>query len=234
MSESWDVEAFFATGVTEIRSLMEDIARLGVTVGSGRALDFGCGVGRLSQGLAAYFDEVCGVDIAPSMIEQARSYNAHGERCRYYLNQSGDLGQFADASFDLIYSNITLQHIEPRYSKEYLREFLRVLAPQGLLVFQLPSELICRNRLKRAVRAVVPEASLQLYRRMKFLPADLLRSLRSGRAAAPPRMEMYGIERGELVRYLESCGARVVACHPDHSATAHSMWTNYRYFVTHR
>ena len=42
----------------------------------------------------------------------------------------------------LVYSNIVLQHIHPHYSKQYLKEFLRVLKPGGMLVFQLPSEVV--------------------------------------------------------------------------------------------
>jgi hypothetical protein len=46
---------------------------------------------------------------------------------------------FPDATFDLVHSCIVLQHIEPLYTKEYLREFLRVTRPGGTVVFQLPS-----------------------------------------------------------------------------------------------
>ncbi len=48
-----------------------------------RALDFGCGVGRLTQALARHFNIVDGVDIAPSMIELANQFNRSGGRCRY-------------------------------------------------------------------------------------------------------------------------------------------------------
>src|SRR5262249_36530770 len=36
---------------------------------------------------------------------------------------------------------LVLQHMRPEYSTSYLREFLRVLAPGGVLVFQLPAEV---------------------------------------------------------------------------------------------
>src|SRR5665213_3636683 len=48
-----------------------------------------------------------------------------------YWNSSspaGDLSRFADGSIDMIYSWITLQHVRPRYARQYIREFLRVLA----------------------------------------------------------------------------------------------------------
>ena len=42
------------------------------------ALDFGCGIGRLSQALAEHFDQVYGVDISPKMIELARAAQSQG------------------------------------------------------------------------------------------------------------------------------------------------------------
>lgn len=69
----WKIAEFFETGVKEINSLMEYVDSLDITIAqeNSRALDFGCGVGRLTQALANYFDQVYGVDIAPSMIELA-------------------------------------------------------------------------------------------------------------------------------------------------------------------
>src|SRR5262245_195166 len=138
----WEPKAFFQTGVKEIDHVMEYAATLPVTFARQRALDFGCGIGRLTQALAAHFSKIHGVDIAPSMIEAARQFNLHGERCHYHLNPASDLRLFRDDYFDFIYSNIVLQHMEPRYSQKYIQEFIRVLVPGGLLVFQLPSELL--------------------------------------------------------------------------------------------
>lgn len=46
---------------------------------------------------------------------------------------------FDAGSFAFIISNIVLQHVQPSLATEYLREFLRILAPGGVLIFQLPS-----------------------------------------------------------------------------------------------
>ena len=147
----WKPEDFFKTGQSEIESVIKYIESLGVSYSRKRALDFGCGVGRLTQALCQYFDECCGIDIAPSMIELAKQYNRHGAKCQYYLNEDDDLKLFEDNFFDFIYSKIVLQHIKPEYSKNYIREFLRILAPKGLLVFQIPSELAPVESLERLV-----------------------------------------------------------------------------------
>ncbi|HEX8473727.1 MAG TPA: methyltransferase domain-containing protein [Pyrinomonadaceae bacterium] len=138
-NHKWSLDEFFHTGEWEIRNLIEFAASLDVKFSRRHALDFGCGVGRLTQALGEHFEQCDGVDIAPSMIELATKYNRHGARCRYHLNATNDLKLFSDASFDFIYSNIVLQHMKPEYVKNYIREFIRVLVPGGLLVFQLPT-----------------------------------------------------------------------------------------------
>lgn len=138
----WDTEEFFESGREEIETVMGKAGELGFPVRRDAALDFGCGVGRLTQALCEWFGQCRGVDIAPSMIEQARRYNRHGDKCEYVLNPNEDLRVFADNSFDLVYSNIVLQHMQPKYSGSYIREFLRVLRPGGLVVFQIPDHFV--------------------------------------------------------------------------------------------
>jgi SAM-dependent methyltransferase len=135
----WTPEAFFETGSVEVAELLEHVHRLDVPRHWRRALDFGCGAGRLTQALGDRFDSVLGVDVAPSMIDLARAHNRHGARCTYEVNDRPDLSRWPDGAFDLIYTSRVLQHIEPRYSVAYLREFLRLLAPGGILSFDLPS-----------------------------------------------------------------------------------------------
>lgn len=140
-NNSWKPEEFFQTGEEEINAVLEYISSLNISLSRKRAFDFGCGVGRLTQALCLYFDECYGVDIAPSMIDFAKQYNRHGDKCKYYVNDADNLSLFEDDYFNFIYSKIVLQHIKPEYSKNYIKEFVRILAPGGLLVFQAPSEL---------------------------------------------------------------------------------------------
>ena len=134
----WDAESFFRSGVDEIASVLQRADRLGVAVSRRRALDFGCGAGRLTQALANEFERSEGVDISASMLAVAKRHNRFPDRCLYHLNAAPDLSLFGDGTFTFIYSTLVLQHMEPRYSTGYIRELLRVLAPGGLLVFQLP------------------------------------------------------------------------------------------------
>ena len=141
-ARSWDHDAFFATGVAEIESVLDRVRRAGVIPRFHRALDFGCGPGRLTQALAGQFERADGVDISSTMIALAHDFNRLGDRCHYHLNQTDRLAGFDDATFDFVYSVITLQHMEPQYSRRYIEEFFRVLRPGGVVVFQLPGEPI--------------------------------------------------------------------------------------------
>lgn len=138
----WDLAEFLQTGRHEVDNLLGLLAHHEIAVDRKLALDFGCGVGRVTQVLCRYFDTVHGVDISPRMIDTAKKLNTYGPRCEYHANFSTTLSQFADETFTFIYSNIVLQHIEPNVSLSYLSEFCRVLQPGGLLVFQMPSKQI--------------------------------------------------------------------------------------------
>lgn len=217
----WDLEEFFASGKKEIDNLMEHVGSLGLQVKRGSALDFGCGVGRLSQALASHFIEVSGVDIASSMIDLADKYNHHRDRCTYYLNREGSLKIFKNDSFDFIYSNITLQHMAPRYSQGYIQEFLRILSPDGLLVFQLPAAPPVQHRrdYRRAIKSLVPNWLLDSYRNLRY-------------GGLKPVMQMYGVERDVIVKMLEEDNA--VILHVEQEPTLQEGWVSNLYFVTKR
>lgn len=180
----WDPEAFFATGREEIAAHMADANRLGVPAGRGRALDFGCGAGRLTQALGDHFDRVVGVDVAPSMVALARQHNRLGDRCTYVVNDAPDLRVLGDAPFDLIYTGRVLQHIEPRYSTAYMREFVRLLAPGGYLSFDVPSE---HGLFVDTPAGAVPFAAMRA--ELRILSATPLRAVPGARLEIPVRVE---------------------------------------------
>ncbi len=140
-NRNWDEASFFRSGQDDVIRAMSLIGRTRLPLCRERCLDFGCGVGRLTQALCYYFDVCHGVDIAPSMIALAQHYNRFGTRCHYHLNEQPDLRLFERRSFDLVFSLIVLRHMQPDYARAYLAEFLRVLRPGGIAYFQIPSEL---------------------------------------------------------------------------------------------
>ena len=92
-----------------------------------RILDLGCGTGHLTAQIAASGAEVCGLDSAPAMIEQARRlYPAlHFE--------VGDARNFAFAQpFDAVFSNAALHWVKP--PAQVIACVHRALKPGGRFV----------------------------------------------------------------------------------------------------
>lgn len=152
----WDLEEFFLTGEHEITHLIDYSTKKGYVTGREAALDFGCGVGRLSGALAKRYGKVCCVDISESMVKKALELNDKLLNCEYIVNTEAHLSMLQDDTFDLIYSNIVLQHIPTReIIQSYISEFIRVMKKGGLLVFQLPDNipLAYKLRLRRRLYA---------------------------------------------------------------------------------
>ncbi len=209
----WDREAFFATGREHVEEILGELAAAGASPRLGRALDFGCGVGRLTQALADTFAEVDGVDIAPSMIEQADRLNPDPVRIRFHLNDRDDLALLADGSVDFVLSLIVLQHIENRYKARYLHEFVRVLRPGGIAVFTVPSHAAWTPR--GLVYRLVPNRLLNLWRKRRYGYAGV--------------MELHGMPRAEVEGIIRSAGAEIVRVVDE--PLLGTDWRSYRYTV---
>jgi SAM-dependent methyltransferase len=223
-----DLEKFLATGVAEIDAMMDILHGLGFggPASRERALDFGCGVGRCALALKEHYASVVGVDIARSMIERARRLSRDAPEIEYIVNARRDLRFLDDGSFDLAYSNIVLQHMEPTYSTGYLRELVRVTRWGGALVFQLPSRTppaASSSRIalaKRRLRDHGPPGVVRAYDAVN-------RGIRHGKK---PIMQMYAVERTQVEDLLRSVGARVVIVLDDRSLGPE--WASFRYVVT--
>jgi 2-polyprenyl-3-methyl-5-hydroxy-6-metoxy-1,4-benzoquinol methylase len=138
----WNLDEFFRTGSAEIEELMHRLEHHGIAFERDAALDFGCGVGRLTQALALHFRSVYGVDVAPTMIRTAEAHNKHRAICRYLLNREDNLSAFHSAQFSFMLSSIVLQHLPVDLARKYIAEFVRILRPGGLLIFQIPARFI--------------------------------------------------------------------------------------------
>ena len=157
----WNLERFLATGEAEIGSVLESGCQWGLPHRCGWALDFGCGVGRLTRPLAKRFDRVVGLDISYSMLQRAAELN-DGPNVSFVANATPSL-PFAAESFDLIYTAIVLQHVTSRAAiRSYIAEFIRTLKSGGLLVMQIPTYVPLRRRLQAKRRLYAGLRSLGL------------------------------------------------------------------------
>lgn len=172
---NWDINEFLRTGQEEISGLMQSAGDLALPRQRRRAIDFGCGVGRLTRALHDYFSECFGVDISSSMLQKARQIVPECE-----FREGDNLRSFPAGFADLIYSSLVLQH-QPDKTHVYalIQDMVRVLAPGGLLVFQLPLHLALRNRIqlrRRAYRLVraIGLSHTYAYERLKLSPIRML------------------------------------------------------------
>ncbi len=115
----------------------EEAIQLAITVsgvmGQDTVLDVACGPGILSCAFARHARHVTGIDITPSMLEQAKALqqssrisNVAWRRCDVYRMP------FADDSFSMIITRYALHHLEhPAFG---VKEMVRVCAPDGKVV----------------------------------------------------------------------------------------------------
>jgi SAM-dependent methyltransferase len=211
-SGRWDVRDFFETGSQEIEDTLRIAASRVGPVEFGQAVDFGCGVGRLTQALASHFDRVVGIDVSQPMIEAAIRLNAFPETCEYRQNVASDLSLLRSGMADLVYSNITLQHMPPALSRRYIREFFRVVRSGGQVVFQLPTRprSVLRFRLKR------------------MLPTALTNFLWRWRSGSAEAMESYFISERDVRALVAESGGEVILALPDREGPP--GWESRKYF----
>jgi ubiquinone/menaquinone biosynthesis C-methylase UbiE len=224
----WDEAEFFNSGKRGVLSLVRHAQTLKADMPMGSALDFGCGVGRFTQALCDHYEECHGVDISPTMIDMAGTKNKYGERCRYHLNVINDLTLFDDNVFDFVLSRLVLQHMEPRYSSVYIREFIRVLVQGGVAVFQIPGELSPAYLKEHPIRSA-GDRYAKIGKWIKRVKTVLWKG---NPILGPfvPKMEMYGIKEADVLALIEKSGARILEVVPDQSAG--KDWISFTYFVT--
>jgi len=130
-----DDDEFFATAADLIRELETELKRLpsAVPTSERRALEIGCGPGRLIKPMSRHFGEIHGIDVSDEMIANARRKLAGIPHAHVHHAGGSDLAQFPGNSFDFVYSYAVFQHIpSAEVVFSYLRETVRVLKPGGI------------------------------------------------------------------------------------------------------
>ena len=201
----WQLQDFFERGETEICSAMARVPD--VPQDKDRALDFGCGVGRLTRAMSTRFNRCVGVDISERMIAKARELNYDRHNCEFVVNASEHLEIFPDKYFDFIYTSIVLQHLVHRSSiLAYIREFCRLLKPGGLLIFQVPSYISPIHRLQPIPRLY------SFGRFLRITPSVLMRlHLHPIRMAFVPQEDVISIVTEYGMRILETENVKIGA-----------------------
>ena len=135
-----DDTEFFSTAGDVIRDLEGELKRLpaGDPTSQRRALEIGCGPGRLLRPMSRHFGEIHGIDVSDEMIAQARHKLRDIPQAHAHAASGSDLSQFASDYFDFVYSYAVFQHIpSAEVVFSYLSETVRVLKPGGFARLQI-------------------------------------------------------------------------------------------------
>jgi len=132
-----------------------------------RVLDIGCGVGRWSRLLAARGADVTGVDISPTMIEEARRRarsEGVADRCRFLVSDISALN--VQGEFDLVLGVTVLQHIlDPDALSAALQALSSRVAAGGRIVLLEAAPALHVNRCDTTIFKARPrEIYLDLFR----------------------------------------------------------------------
>lgn len=142
---------FFESGTSDVAFVLEHVHPREMN----KALDFGCGVGRLSLALASKFGNVVGVDVSQSMLKEARRNAA-------LINTSNVLfvDKIPDDTFDIVLSYVVFQHIPPERGLLLLQKVLGKVKDQGAAAIQItfyskkPSSKF--NKFRRWIKSYLP------------------------------------------------------------------------------
>lgn len=181
---------FFASGEAHARWVLAMArARVRADFAPRRALDFGCGVGRVAIPLAAEVDAVVGVDVSPHMLEEAERNAAHLGCNRTTWVLSDDTLSRVEGSFDLVHTCIVLQHIDIPRGRTLFRRMVELVAPGGVGALQVTyAKAAHADRFGQPPAVTTPR-----------LPITRLFS-------GDPEMQMNAYPLGELAFILQSAG----------------------------
>jgi SAM-dependent methyltransferase len=104
-----------------------------------RVLDAACGEGYGTALLATVAASAVGIDVDLATINHASATYGEGRRVRFVPTSCTGL-PLASASFDVIVSFETIEHLSAQEQPDMLSEFARVLLPDGLLIISSPNK----------------------------------------------------------------------------------------------
>jgi SAM-dependent methyltransferase len=133
-------EEFWASGEVESENVKDVCQRFGLSaLAAGTCVEFGCGVGRVTMGLARLFGSVHGYDISATHLEHAvnRARTTQTKNIIFHLCADNVLENLA--ACDLFYSAIVFQHNPPVVIGRLIRNALKSLKNNGLAIFQVPT-----------------------------------------------------------------------------------------------
>lgn len=126
-------EEFFESGKAHIQHVLEVCRQhLDQSFTPRHALDFGCGTGRITIPLAELAEQVVGLDVSDSMLDEAHRNCQERSISNVSLIKSDDYLSAVNGTFDFIHSFIVFQHIPVDRGKCILANLLEKLKDGGI------------------------------------------------------------------------------------------------------
>jgi SAM-dependent methyltransferase len=135
-----NMEGFWASGEVEAARFERMLTHHGgINLSSKTCLEYGCGVGRVTMGLAKRFAQIHAYDISPEHLNLAkkRATELGHSNCTFHLCPDNPLHPLELCDF--FYSRIVFQHNPPPVIKQLIRNALQALKPEGIAIFQVPT-----------------------------------------------------------------------------------------------
>ena len=196
-----NLDEFFASGEGTVSQILARFEKHFGSLARGRALDHGCGVGRLSLPLAMQFDRVVALDVSPSMLAEARENAARSRAANlHFAIADDDLSQAAE-EFDFVNSYMVLQHVRVRRGLAILSRLIRKVKPGG--GFHIHISIRTDGKARRFV-----------WWASHHIPGvKIWQNIRAGRAWNAPAMQMnnYPLNRVIQSMSVEGIGELLVA-----------------------
>lgn len=108
------------------------LPRIHTFVPTGTILEIAPGFGRWTQYLKDLCDSLILVDLAPKCIEHCQKRFADAKNITYYVNDGTSLSMIDDSSVDFVYTWDSLVHADAEIINSYVKEFRRILKPDGV------------------------------------------------------------------------------------------------------
>lgn len=193
-------EEFFKSGHVYIDKVLKTIRKhIDSEYRIKKALDFGCGVGRLVIPLAEVSESVTGIDVSDSMLNEARkNCEARSIKNVRFVKSDDNLSSLKNEEYDFIHSVIVFQHIPVKRGERIFENLMSHLTNDGVCVIHFT--YATDYRIKKLVALV-----------KNYVPFGTnLISLVKGKSFFAPQMQMNMYHLNQLFYIIQKFNVREI------------------------
>ncbi len=183
---------FFQEGNDYIRNVFQIIRnRLDSNFSPKRALDFGCGAGRVLLPLSDLVDQAVGLDVSPSLLDITDKHIEKKQKKNISLFLSDEKLSQLHGKFDFIHSIYVFQHIPVEQGLSIFWRLINKLSVNGVAMihFVYESDITILRKFIEWTKSKIPFA-------IEFA------NIMNGRKIDTPYMEMYNYPLNMVFRTL--------------------------------